>query len=112
MRFNYRKKYMELQRSAYENGKLQLIVKEVGKPGIKFTITTQTKGYDAPTGYIPIKVWEENKDIVEVLYNSGIFTDTGHRADVNIDGKIFTIEYWEFINPSTLQHIPIAVEPL
>ena len=107
MKFYYKKKLMELQRSVYSDNRIALSVKEIEQDGIKFILTVSMPDLEIPKESIPIKTWGDNKDITEVVFNTGLFNDTGKRAQGEVDGKTVQVEFWEFRVPNPFQYIPV-----
>lgn len=66
-------------------------------------LTVNISGYDFSTDELAIKAWSENEEIAEICFQTGIFEDTGKRAD----GDGVTVEFWKFRKPYTLDQFPM-----
>lgn len=101
MNFNFKRKRLSLQRAQYSNKRLALMIvmRDSGKRyGV---LTVNTPEIDLVEGEFAIKTWGENKDIAQVIFNSGKFEDTRRRST---NGTI-TVEFWKFVDPKTLEEM-------
>ena len=104
MKFNFKKKKLEIRRSVYKNNQMALIIIDPKTDEQKFTLTTSVTGYDFPKDQLAIATWGENKALAEVVFNTGLFEDTGFRA--TSEDNISIIEFWRFIVPKNIDLIP------
>jgi len=103
MDFNFKRKKFSLQRAQYNNKRIALVIvmKETGKRyGI---LTTNVPEIDnLPDDVFAVKTWAENREIAQVIFNTGMFEDTGVRGQT----EHVTVEFWKFVDPSILDSLP------
>ena len=105
MRFYFRKKLMEMQRSVYNNNRTAIVIHEIDSddPAPYAVLTVNLGDHDFPADELAIKTWSENKEIAEVVFNTGLFEDTGKRAT----NDLVNVEFWKFLDPSQLNKLPV-----
>ena len=101
MKFNFRRKRMELRRSCYKSNQDALIAVNLAT-NEQFILTIDVPTYNLPSGEFAIKAWNAGKDLAEVVYNTGLFEDTRKRG-TSEDG---IIEFWIMRKPHKLTDIP------
>lgn len=103
MDFNFKRKKFSLQKAQYGNKRIALVIvmKETGKRyGI---LTTNVPELTLEDGEFAVKTWAENKEIAEVIFDTGIFEDTGKRAK----NEFVSVEFWKFKDPRIIDNLPL-----
>lgn len=102
LKFNFRKKKYELQKAYYDGEHTALVAFELKTETVRYVLTVNLPGFDFPEDEFAMKAWGENKDIIEVVFNLGVFQDTGKRGS---NGE-HTVEFWKLSDKIRIADVP------
>lgn len=101
MKFNFRRRVVELRKSEYQNKRLALLVVDSKTKESVGTLTINVPDIDVPADEFAIKTWSENEELAEVAYNTGWFDDTCKRSK----SGYAIVEFWRFTDSKLLDQI-------
>lgn len=107
IKFNFRRKKVELRKAKYKSGRTGLLVTYADSDVIVGPITANLVNFNFPEDEFPIEVTDHknHRDILNQLFQTGIFEDTGKRGINQKEDKTVKIEFWKLIEPETISSI-------
>ena len=103
MKFNFMRQELELRRSVYKDGHVAIIIVHPDTGNLWGNLTVNTPGFAFPEKELAVKTYGDNVNIAEVIFNTGLFKDTGKRSK-NDAGTV--VEFWKFKKKSSIREIP------
>jgi len=102
MKFKHKGVKLELWQGRYHNGHIAIAVADPINKVLLAALTVNTLDFDFPADELAINAWDDNEEIADLCFQTGVFEDTGKRAE---NGSV-TVEFWKLKEPYTLNISP------